>query len=296
MLTSLIERNGYSRNRQPILDCIGITAAALSQYCRGRTRPSFHKLVALADFFDVSLDYLVYGEPTTAPEDHGAIARYVQQAFTDVQARSNRHAEQTARIGRLLMERIDDVAHEIVDSRSAGLDGLIDQEEILRVESYCRQADIVATDLGPNIIAIAGDEAVPGQFFHVVAANLKRGCTYRFLLAGTLSMQSEVVTRFRELITRNVGGDRLHEHCTFRRTLYPVMGGVGLYLLDTPTLAMHEPALLNQFGKYVLNGGWLGYLNRANQDSTVDMLMSPDYTERACHTFEVLWQAAGPRG
>src|SRR4051812_42344129 len=55
ILARLIERDGYSRNRKPILDSINVTAAALSQYVRGRTRPSFDKLLALSSFFDVTL-------------------------------------------------------------------------------------------------------------------------------------------------------------------------------------------------------------------------------------------------
>lgn len=295
MLTSLIQRGGYSRNRQPILSAVGITAAALSQYTRGRTRPSFQKLVELSDFFGVSLDYLVYGEPVSTPIDHGPIARYVEQALTDVQARTNRHSNLVARIGRLLVDRINDVAIEIANSRTAGIEGLVDQEEVFRIERYCRQANIVATDLAPNIIAVAGGTTVPGQFFQVVAANLARGCSYRFLLAGELSMRSEAVIRFRELIADAVGGDRLHENCAFRRSVFPVMGGLGLYQLDAPMFSREEPWLFAQFGKYLLNGSWLGYLNRSNDDSTADMLMKPDYTERACGTFDALWNAAGAR-
>jgi transcriptional regulator with XRE-family HTH domain len=295
MLNSLIERGGYSRNRQPILLAVGITAAALSQYTRGRTRPSFQKLVELADFFGVSLDYLVYGEPVSTPIDHGPIARYVEQALNDVQTRTNRHSNLVARIGRLLVDRIDDVATDILDSRTAGIEGLADQDEVLRIERYCRQADIVATDLAPNIITVAGGSTVPGQFFQVVADNLARGCSYRFLLAGELSMRSEAVIRFRELIADAVGGDRLHKNCSFRRSVFPVMGGLGLYRLDTPMFSREEPWLFAEFGKYLLNGAWLGYVNRPNDDSTADMLMNPDYTERACGTFDALWNAAGAR-
>jgi hypothetical protein len=128
-----------------------------------------------------------------------------------------------------------------------------------------------------------------------VAANLDRGCTYRFLLGGELSMQSQAVLRFRELIADSVGGDALNENCSFRRTVIPVMGGAGLYRLDVPTFSMEEPWLFAQFGKYLLNGSWLGYLNRPNEDSSADMLMSPDYTSRACTTFEALWTTAGAR-
>lgn len=292
MITRLIERGGFSRNRQPILDTIGVTAAALSQYTRGRTRPSFDKLVALADFFGVSLDYLVYGEPTADPVDPAPIARYVEQALMDVRARTSRHDALVARMGRLLGDRIDEVAAEIMGSRSAGIEGLIEHEETMRVEHYCRQANIVTTDLEPDIITISDGEAVPGQFFPVVATNLTRGCTYRFLMVGELTTQSATVTIFRKMIADKVGGDRLHEQCFFRRTTSPTVGAAVLYHLDTPKFAMSEPGLFTQFSKYLLDGAWLGYLNRPNDDATADMLMAPDHVRRAQSAFDALWNTA----
>jgi transcriptional regulator with XRE-family HTH domain len=294
MLNSLIERGGYSRNRRPILEAVGITAAALSQYTHGRTRPSFEKLVALAEFFGVSLDYLVYGEIGGGPVDHGPLAKYVEHALADVQSRASRHADLLGRIGRVLTDRIEAVANELASSRSAGVEGLIELDEIVRVERYCRQADIVATDLSPNVIDIAEGDAVAGQFFQVVTANLARGCRYRFLLAGELATSSGAVAHFREMLIDTIGGDRLHENCGFRRTVLPVMGGAGLYDLDVATLAIEEAALFNQFSDY-LNGSWLGYLNRPNEDSNADMLMSPDHVSRARAAFETLWFSADAR-
>ena len=64
MLDSLIEHGGYSRNRKRISSRLGISSAALTQYIRQQNWPSFTRLLAIADFFDVSLDYLVYGQPT----------------------------------------------------------------------------------------------------------------------------------------------------------------------------------------------------------------------------------------
>ncbi|HEV7649968.1 MAG TPA: helix-turn-helix domain-containing protein [Actinophytocola sp.] len=289
ILNSLIERGGYRRNRQAILEAVGITAAALSQYTRGRTRPSFQKLVALADFFGVSLDYLVYGEIGGTPVNDSALAKYVEHALSDVQSRASRHSALLARIGRVLTDRIDAVAGELVDSRTAGLEGLIEQDEVIRVERYCRQADIVATDLSPNIIDVADGDTVAGQFFQVVTANLFNGCRYRFLLAG---VNAERVARFRQMLLDAVGGDRLNENCAFRRTVLPVMDGAGLYQLDTTALAIEEPALFNQFSKYLLDSTWLGYVNRPNDDSKADMLMSPGYTQRARVAFDTLWRGA----
>ena len=296
MLNHLIEVGGYSRNRQAILESVGITAAALSQYARGHTRPAFQNLVALANFFGVSLDYLVYGEPTSAPsESGGAMARYVERALADVQSRTTRHSDLVARIGRVLTDRIDVVARDLAHSPTAGREGLIVQDELLRMERCCRQVDIVATDLGPNIITVADGRAEAGQFFPAVVANLAKGCRYRFLLAGELGAHPEVVPRFREMVAEAVGGDRLNEYCSFRRAVNPVMAGSGIYQLDLTTLAREEPGLLEQFSRYLFNGAWLGYLNRPNEVSNADMLMSPGYTARARETFEALWSAASVR-
>jgi transcriptional regulator with XRE-family HTH domain len=292
MLNSLIERGGYSRNRQPILDTIHVTAAALSQYTRGRTRPSFDKLVALADFFGVSLDYLVYGEPASAAADPGPVAKYVEQALMDARARTNRHSELVARIGRLLMDRINDVAQEAVASRSAGAEGLIEHDELVRIERHCQQADIVAADLEPNIVTVEGGDDMPGQFFPTVVENLKRGCTYRFLLTGDLTTRSPEVGRLREMISNAVGGDQLHEHCLFRTSTWPIAGAPVLYHLDAAKFARSEPVLFAQFGQYLVDEAWLGYLNRPNKDSTTDMLMSADHVEWARKAFDILWKSA----
>jgi transcriptional regulator with XRE-family HTH domain len=293
MLNSLIERGGYSRNRKPILDSINVTAAALSQYSHGRSRPSFDKLVALADFFDVSLDYLVYGEPTSTPVDPNPIARYVEQALMDVRGRTKRHSDLVAQIGGLIMDRIDDVAEEVLNSSSAGTAGLIEASEILRVERYSRQADVVATDLEPNIITLDQDKAAPGQFLPVVIENLMRGRTYRFLLAGDLSGRSPIVLRLREMIAEAVGGDRLHAYCFFRTSAWPIAGATVLYQLDRAAFEAEESALFTKFSNYLHGNTWLGYLNRPNE-STSDILMDPTNVSRARHTFEALWTVATP--
>jgi transcriptional regulator with XRE-family HTH domain len=291
MLTSLIQRGGYSRNRHSILNAVGVTAAALSQYARGQTRPSFHKLIALAEFFGVSLDYLVYGEPVAATVDHGPLARYVDHALAEVQARASRHSDLMTRIGRVLADRIDDVARELAASGTAGREGLIQQDEILRVERYCRQADIVTMNLAADVIDMAGGGTAAGQFLQVVAANLAKGCKYRFLLVGDHEDQSRTVGQFRALIAEYVGADHVHENCAFRRASLPVIAGAGLYRLDVATFEMEEPALFTQFSKYLSRDSWLGYLNRPNHDSNADMLMSGSYTGWACQGFEPLWTA-----
>ena len=103
MLDSLIEHDGSSRSRKRISRELGISGSALSQYIRQQNWPSFLKLLAIADFFDVSLDYLVYGQPGGSPlPDYGPLYRYIDHALAGVQARRSRHTAVVARIGRVL--------------------------------------------------------------------------------------------------------------------------------------------------------------------------------------------------
>lgn len=291
MLSSLIERGGYSRNRQPILDALQISAAALSQYTRGQTRPSFQKLIDLGAFFGVSLDYLVHGEPVAPVVDPGPLARYVEHALADVQARASRHSDLLTRIGRVLADRIDGVARELADSETAGREGLIQHDEVLRVERYCRKADIVTMTLTPDVIQMSGADSAAGQFLLVVAANLAKGAKYRFLLPGGETAHDDVVASFRTLLRRSVAGDHLHGHLSFGRAAMMVTAGTGLYQLDIAAFEREEPALFTQFRKYLSDDNWLGYVTRPNVDSNADMLMSCDHARHARAAFESLWSS-----
>lgn len=292
MLSSLIERGGYSRNRQAILDAVGVSAAALSQYARGQTRPSFQKLIDLGAFFGVSLDYLVYGEPV-APSvvDPGPLARYVEHALADVQARASRHSDLLTRIGRVLADRIDGVAQDLAKSDTAGREGLMQHDEVLRVERYCRRADIVTMTMTMDVIQMSGTDPAAGQFLQVVAVNLIKGAKYRFLLPGGETDQDDTVASFRSLLAPSVTGDHLHGNLAFGRAATPVTAGAGLYELDVAAFEREEPALFTQFGKYLSDDHWLGYVTRPNADSNADMLMSCGHAKRARAAFESLWSS-----
>jgi transcriptional regulator with XRE-family HTH domain len=297
MLSRLIERS-YRGDRKKILRAVGISATALSQYTRGHTRPSFDKLVSLADFFGVSLDYLVFGEPVSVAPDHGPLVRYVDHALGEVQARIERKADVATRIGRVLGDRIgeqiNNIAKELVGSNTAGREGLIQLDEVIRIEGYCRQADIIALHLGFDVIQMEdGDGAAAGQFLSVVAANVQKGCRYRFLLPGD-SDQREAVSAFRELLTSFAGPDYAHECCAFRQAAQPLVSGAGLYRLNGGALERENEMLYAQFQEYISEDEWLGYLIRPNRSSNADMLMSRGHAAAARNAFEVAWAKSAP--
>jgi transcriptional regulator with XRE-family HTH domain len=275
-----------------ILTAVGVSAAALSQYARDETRPSFRRLVALADFFGVSLDYLVFGEPTRKTVDHSPLARHVDRALAQVQTRANRHAVLVARIGRVLAERVSDIAWEVADSPSAGREGMISDDEILRLQRYAHRIDLVTVDLAADLI---GSPDVPSSaaFVHAVAANLLRGCEYRLLVAGG-GAGAEPVSSFRSLLTTHVGGDLVHQSCQFRRVTLPVMFGAGCYQLDVGALARQEPQLHAQVSDYLDQDRWLGYVTRTNAASKNDMLLGREQLTTARDTFDALWATSIP--
>lgn len=291
MLESLIERGGYHRNRKKILRALDISAAALSQYIREQTRPSFGKLLAIADFFDVSLDYLVYGTPTGASIDYGPLHRYVDHALADLQARSSRHSAVAARIGRVLADRINVVAAELAAAPTATREGLLQDDEMLRLERFCRSADVLSLNLEFDVIH-AEQGIAAGRFLPVVAANLQRGTEYRFLIPGPDRAMETTVDACRRLLADQVGGDRVAEGCAFRRTAAPLIVGAVLLKLDMIGLQAEEQALYWQISDYLSEDGWLGCIIRPNNDSNSDMLMDPSHARRARRSFEALWSSA----
>ena len=297
MLGSLIERS-YRGERKKITRALGISPTALSQYTRGHTKPTFDNLMALADFFGVSLDYLVFGEPASVAPDRRPFVRDLDYALTEMKASTERESDLITRTGRVLGDRIavivKDVARELVASNTAGREGLIQLDEVIRMEGYCLQADIVAMHLGFDVIEMAdGEGAAAGQFLSVVAANVHKGCRYRFLLPGHAD-QRETVAEFRDLLTSVAGRDYAHECCQFRQAAQPLFAGVGLYRLNVGALERENLMLHAQFQKYISDEGWLGYVIRPNRSSNADMLMSGKDAATARSAFEATWAKSTP--
>ena len=56
-LVSIRKSQGFTQ--KAVADGTSLTEIAIQNYESGRRKPAFDALIALADFFDVSLDYLV---------------------------------------------------------------------------------------------------------------------------------------------------------------------------------------------------------------------------------------------
>ena len=293
MLRSLIER-GYKGDRKKIGRAVSISTAALSQYTLGRTRPSFEKLTALADFFGVSLDYLVYGEPVSVPLDHGPVMTYVQSAMAGVKDETKRHTDVMSRLGAIIVDSIDAAALKLAGTDTLGREGLIHLDEVMDIERYCHQADIFALHLGFNVIDTPDVGATPGRFLGVVAANVQKECRYRFLLPGNEVDHRDAVSTFRKLLTEAVGRDYAHEYCLFRRAEQPIVAGAAFYRVDTARFESERKLVYAQFSKYLSDDGWFGYVMEPSSDSNADMVMGRDHVKLARQAFDTIWSTGTP--
>ncbi len=52
-------RKASNLSQKALADCIGVSDAAITMMEKGKRAPSFETLIALADYFNVSIDYLV---------------------------------------------------------------------------------------------------------------------------------------------------------------------------------------------------------------------------------------------
>lgn len=294
ILRTLIESGGYSRNRAKILEATGVTSSALSQYLHGDTRPTFKNLLALASFFNVSLDYLVYGVARTETTDATALepfARFLEEIIQDLQRRAGARSQLVGRLGQALAEEIDRVADRIADEESLRPGGTVTDEEVLTIESYSLRTDVLTMNLEYDLLIDEPGNEAAGRFMPIVAANLANERPYRFLLPADLRDWGPTVQGFRAVLARLHGSqEKIARNCAFKVTDNPVPNGYGCYVLDTARFQAEERFLYERLASYIGDDGCLAYSIPANSDFRGDVLIAPDNIIAARAGFEKMWR------
>lgn len=315
MLAILIEQQGYTRARKIICKEVGISPSALAQYMKPQlengerengtkvVRPSFDVLTALANFFAVSLDYLVYGEQSgqVQPIDYGPLGRYIDKAIFDSQVRNDERTATVARIAQRLSIQMDSVAREIIkESNTKPVSGIMSCDDSLNTELCSMESWIITMDMQNDIMepgsAVSdSDDVIPGRFFHVVARNLSRGRKYKFLLPYGVRDWAPLVSAYYRLLQRQCGNDQIVlKNALFRCTTSPLLTGCALHNLDIPEMQAINPILYEQF-RYALNHeNWLGLILPPSDDCQHASVMDCSYLDNALANFQQMWDNAMP--
>jgi transcriptional regulator with XRE-family HTH domain len=292
-LAQQMESKGFRRNHREVARRVHISPSALSQYLHGRSEPSLTTLARLAEFFDTSLDYLVFGiERPREVVDLGPVTRYVDMALADLQARTSERANLVGRIARVLAAQID-AAATAMSAEGIAMGGMISWNDLLVLERFSVQTDIVTLNLQKDIVTTPDGEGAAGRFLPVTAGNLSRGYRYRYLLPAAPFDWVEMVVRYRRMLVRaGASEEAVSQRCLFRATEGAAYVGMALYKLAVNELRAAEPLLYEQVSNSINAATQLGHVIPASDNLTADPLMDGLHLSMASKFFEQAWSQA----
>ncbi|WP_330630615.1 helix-turn-helix domain-containing protein [Halocatena halophila] len=288
-------------SRRPNADVagdIGVSPATLSAYRRGEARPSLSALVSIVEVFEVSLDYLVFGErPENAHIESGPIIRQMskslQNSLRESQLRQERHTATVANVGRRLSTLIDEtVESELAEiSESRPFTEAMNDEQIEILERHSETTRLFIKSFEYNLLD--HESSTPGEYFPTVVRNLSRGQSYRYLLPARTRDWEPVIEEFRALLIENVPNETtVHRNCEFKITETPTMAGCTMYNLAMDELEQNEPVLYDLLTEYgYCSAGQFGYAIAPSMGSKGTMVMDAPHREQAFEIFDELWDA-----
>lgn len=295
-LQQLLQERGSRETRKEISQLVGVSQGALSQYIHGQAQPRLDVLLRIADYFKVSLDFLVYGRATTqsAEVDYGPLARYLDLSLARVEERANLHTDLVGRLTRALMGQIDTAATELANDAPT-FAGMLRDDETLLLEQYSVQTKLISMNLQYDILQMGGGGEAAGRFLPIVAQNLAKGWPYQIALPAGVRDWSEVVDSFRRLLSDAVGRDIVSKHCSFRVADEPVIVGCGLYRLNTEALRREEPIFFERLVDHIDDEDWVGYVIPPSGKLLADALMDQLHLQNARLSFERIWKGGKAR-
>lgn len=280
----------FRNRRRDFARLVNVSESALSQYVRGKATPSLPVLVSIARALDVSLDYLVLRvEPEAPAPDYGGLVSHVEEAISRTQEKTVMVRDFVGRIGASLSAEIESTATRLLDENDLVLTGGLTAAEVRDLEAISTRVRIATSDLDPDVLLLPdghpegepdaepGREAVSTSFTPVIAANIRRGSEYDYVVPEGEDWRRKA-RRLRDAICAagnlsTVVADRRLRFFASRRALTPgwVMYTVDLAGIVTP----RTERLLDRIGDFVDAGTSLVALaeptNRQAHFSLIDI-------------------------
>lgn len=280
-----------------IADEMGISGATLSAYRQGQARPSFDSLISMSEVFDVSLDYLVFGENSDSSEiNAGPVVRYMGESLEDSQLRQAQRISMVSNVGRRISQKLDEeIENYLSDSSTQQLfSGTMSNPEVLALEESSVETRLFLKSFHYNMLD--SQTETPGKFFTTVVKNLSQGRTYQYLLPADSKEWEPVVDSFRDLLVDNMHSEAtVRNNCEFRVTNTPTITGCGLYRLDTEELRSEYPVIYDFISEHgYCSDGWFGYTVGPAESAQGTMVMDTDHLKESMNIFNYLWEKADP--
>jgi transcriptional regulator with XRE-family HTH domain len=290
---SLLNAPPVAGNRKKLARAIGKNEATISHYLHGRIRPSFDTLLEIARFFNVSLDYLVFGERPAAPEqdDTAGMRAHIRRAVVEASDLRGRQLDMVARISRRLQTQIEETARSLTEAGDIqGPVGFVTDAEAIGMEACITRMRIMT-----RLFQSDTSEGQPGPFFEVVAENLRLGRPYQYMLYGDRADWVPQVERFRQLVeSGGVPTDLSRENLQFRCLPEELVTSVCILDLDLAAIERREPILLERHRDNISAEGVWAYLSIERADAQGGVTIEPYYLQSTLRQFNRDWTAAKP--
>lgn len=308
ILNELLESSPYTKTRKHVCEIVGISQSRLTQFLRDESqKPSLETLIELADFFHVSLDYIIFGEDKEPTEvrafSQDPTSVTLTRILAGLQERSDSHTWMVGLITQALVQQIDKVADELVSEGKNSQPGMIGIEAIEVIEQCSLVCYILSTNLHHDLIRSDTGEFLSGRFTPIVAANLSRGCRYRFVVPihgeKTYPYWEESVASYRRILMENYQLDhRFLSRCEFKATRMPVIAGCALYKLDLTKLKQTDTVLAHRLSPGCSVDGWVGCVISPSEHIHADSLIDLEHLWYIKSNFDLMWNKGEyiPRG
>lgn len=112
-LRKLIERNGTTI--KAVAEKVGVTRQAFSQYQDGSTQPNAETIVKIAEYFNVTTDYLLIGDDRTADENMNIVCDFTGLSKNAVDTLCNFNTIKSTTVSRIIeSEEFSNIVNKIV--------------------------------------------------------------------------------------------------------------------------------------------------------------------------------------
>jgi transcriptional regulator with XRE-family HTH domain len=290
-LNGLLSAPGQPGSRKNLAEYLRLNEATVSHYVHGRAKPSFDVLVRIAKYFNVSLDFLVFGErpATTIADDPAGVRAEIRRAVLDTADMAGKHLDLVARISRRLQGEIERAARELLDDpANLGPVGFITDAEAMVMESCAFRLRVITRMFQSDV-----KEGEQGVFFDVVTGNLRAGVRYEYLLCGDPGPWQPQVALYRKLLSAaGVPFEVTLESLHFRVIDYEVPAAVCILDLDIPRLQRSEPILWERQRQAISEDGRWSYISVERPDAQGGVVLEPGYRESAFRLFDRGWRNA----
>lgn len=296
ILRTLLEREKATVTQKKLAKALGVSGTTVSHYVTGRIKPSFQALVGIADFFNVTLDYLVFGERIRPPSVAGAdnLRAEVMRALAEANAYNGRQRDLVVRVNRRLHEQVERVARELLESpENVSPPGFFTDAEALAIEACANRTRVLVRSTPADIAVGPDGEVSRGTFFDTLVGNITAGRTYQYLFHGHRTTFEPYVRNYRDLLSQaEVPPDVVSECVEFRVVDAELPAGLVLHDLDLSLFERREPVLWERFRDDGIVDGMFAYVSIRHQEALGGIVLYDEYFHSAVRMFHRDWGMA----